>query len=51
VIRNTAVKPRVKMRALFAYAAGVPGILGNLFLIALYVLLGFLGRYLGASAG
>ncbi|CAN5769916.1 hypothetical protein BH18ACT11_BH18ACT11_20140 [soil metagenome] len=40
MIGNTAVKPRVKMTALFAYAAGVSGILGNLCLIALYVLLG-----------
>jgi len=40
VIGKTAVKPRVEVTALFVYAAGVSGILGNLFLIALYVLLG-----------
>lgn len=43
MIGNTAVKPRVRMMALFAYAAGASGILGNLFLIALYVLLGLQG--------
>jgi hypothetical protein len=37
---NTAGKPSVGMAARFAYAAGAAGILANLFLIALYVLLG-----------
>jgi hypothetical protein len=38
--RSTAGESSVKRAALFAYAAGATGILANLFLIALYVLLG-----------
>jgi hypothetical protein len=40
MVTNTAGKPSVGTAALFAYAAGVTGILANLFLIALYVALG-----------
>ena len=38
--RTTPGKSSLKSTALFAYAAGATGILANLFLIALYVLLG-----------
>jgi hypothetical protein len=40
MIRGTAGKSNVKMASRFAYAAGITGILANLFLIALYVQLG-----------
>jgi len=40
MVGKTAGKPGVRMAARFAYAAGATGILANLFLIALYVLLG-----------
>ncbi len=40
MVGNTAGEPGVRMTARFAYAAGATGILANLFLIALYVLLG-----------
>jgi hypothetical protein len=40
MIRGTAGKSNVKMASCFAYAAGITGILANLFLIALYVQLG-----------
>jgi hypothetical protein len=40
MVTNTAGKPSVGTTARFAYAAGAAGILANLFLIALYVLLG-----------
>ena len=40
MIKSTAGKSTVKRAALFAYAAGATGILANLFLIALYVVLG-----------
>ncbi|MBA2712564.1 MAG: hypothetical protein H0U55_03290 [Rubrobacteraceae bacterium] len=45
MIGNTAGKPRVKMTALFAYAAGVSNILG----IPVWFVL--LGRHLRVSAG
>jgi hypothetical protein len=45
---STAGKSNVKMTARFAHAAGYAGILGNLFLIAMYVLLGLQG---GSPAG
>jgi hypothetical protein len=40
MVTSTAGKPSVGTAARFAYAAGVTGILANLFLIALYVALG-----------
>ena len=40
MIRDTAGKSNVKMASRFAYAAGITGILANLFLIALYIQLG-----------
>ena len=40
MIRSAAGKSSVKRVTFFAYAAGATGILANLFLIALYVLLG-----------
>ena len=40
MIGSTAGKSRIKMVALLAYAAGVTGILANLFLITFYVMLG-----------
>jgi hypothetical protein len=40
VIKSTAGQSSVKRTVLFAYAAGATGIIANLFLIALYVLLG-----------
>jgi len=40
MVTNTASKPSVRMAARFAYAAGTTGIFANLFLIALYILLG-----------
>jgi hypothetical protein len=48
MIGSTAGKSNVKMTARFAHAAGYAGILGNLFLIAMYVLLGLQG---GSPAG
>jgi hypothetical protein len=40
MVTSTAGKPRVGTAARFAYAAGFTGILANLFLIAMYVVLG-----------
>ena len=40
MVTNTAGKPSLGTAARFAYAAGATGILANLFLIAMYVLLG-----------
>jgi hypothetical protein len=40
MVTNTAGQPSAGTAARFAYAAGTAGILANLFLIALYVLLG-----------
>ena len=40
MVTNTAGKPSVGTAARFAYAAGATGILANLFLIAMYVVLG-----------
>jgi hypothetical protein len=40
MVTNTAGKPSVGTAARFAYAAGATGILANLFLIALYVVIG-----------
>ena len=40
MVTNTAGKPSLETAAHFAYAAGATGILANLFLVALYVVLG-----------
>jgi hypothetical protein len=48
VATSTSGKPRARWAAGFAYAAGATGLLANLFLIAMYVLLGLQG---GSPAG
>jgi hypothetical protein len=40
MVTNSTGKPSVRMTARFAYAAGFTGILANLFLIAVYIVLG-----------